>query len=158
MFRTGVGYDSHRFASGRKLIIGGVQIENDRGLEGHSDADVLLHAIIDALFGAAGLGDIGSHFPNTSEYKGISSLILLEKAKKTLEKFGYTVNNVDSTVILESPRLSSYIPEIRKKIATILQIPENSVSVKAKSNEGMGFIGRGEGIAAIAVVTLKKDD
>jgi len=157
MFRTGIGYDSHRLVNGRKLIIGGVHIENDKGLEGHSDADVLLHAIIDALFGAAGLGDIGSHFPSTPEYKNISSLLLLEKAKNELEHHGYTVNNVDSTVILESPKLSPYIPEMRKKIADILQIPESNVSIKAKSNEKMGFIGRGEGIAAIAVVTLKED-
>ena len=156
--RVGIGYDSHKFAFDRKLVIGGIEIENDRGLLGHSDADVLLHAIIDAMLGAAGLRDIGYYFPNTAEYKNISSLKLLEKAKIILENSGYTVNNVDSTIIIEKPRLSSYIPHMKKKISQILQISEKEISIKAKTNEGMGFVGREEGIAAIAVVTIKEND
>ena len=156
--RVGIGYDSHKFAFDRKLLIGGIEIENDRGLLGHSDADVLLHAIIDAMLGAAGLRDIGYYFPNTAEYKNISSLKLLEKAKRILENSGYTVNNVDSTIIIEKPRLSSYIPHMKKKISQILQISEKEISIKAKTNEGMGFVGREEGIAAIAVVTIKEND
>ncbi|HEW92161.1 MAG TPA: 2-C-methyl-D-erythritol 2,4-cyclodiphosphate synthase [Thermotogaceae bacterium] len=156
--RVGIGYDSHKFAFDRKLVIGGIEIENDRGLLGHSDADVLLHAIIDAMLGAAGLRDIGYYFPNTAEYKNISSLKLLEKAKRILENSGYTVNNVDSTIIIEKPRLSSYIPHMKKKISQILQISEKEISIKAKTNEGMGFVGREEGIAAIAVVTIKEND
>ena len=156
--RVGIGYDSHKFAFDRKLVIGGIEIENDRGLLGHSDADVLLHAIIDAMLGAAGLRDIGYYFPNTAEYKNISSLKLLEKAKRILENSGYTVNNVDSTIIIEKPRLSSYVPHMKKKISQILQISEKEISIKAKTNEGMGFVGREEGIAAIAVVTIKEND
>jgi len=156
--RVGIGYDSHKFAFDRKLLIGGIEIENDRGLLGHSDADVLLHAIIDAMLGAAGLRDIGYYFPNTAEYKNISSLKLLEKAKRILENSGYTVNNVDSTIIIEKPKLSSYIPHMKKKISQILQISEKEISIKAKTNEGMGFVGREEGIAAIAVVTIKEND
>lgn len=154
--KIGIGYDSHRFSKDRKLIIGGVEIRSDIGLLGHSDGDVLLHAIIDAIFGAAGLGDIGHHFPNTLEYKDISSIVLLKKAGDILENLGYKVNNIDSTVILEEPKLSPYIPKMKKKIANILTIPEESVNIKAKTNEGMGFIGEKEGIAAIAVVTIYK--
>jgi len=154
--RIGIGYDSHRFSKGRKLMIGGVEIKSDIGLIGHSDADVLLHAIIDAMFGAAGLRDIGYHFPTTIEYEGISSIELLKKARDILENSGYEVNNVDSIVILEEPKLSPYIPKIKKKIAEILKISEEFVSIKAKTNEGMGFTGRREGVVAIAVVTICK--
>jgi 2-C-methyl-D-erythritol 4-phosphate cytidylyltransferase / 2-C-methyl-D-erythritol 2,4-cyclodiphosphate synthase len=159
--RNGIGYDSHRFAEGRKLILGGVEIPFDKGLYGHSDADALIHAICDALLGAAGLGDIGRHFPdNDPVYKDISSMILLGKVKKIIEAKGFSINNVDATVVMEMPKLAPYAACIIANIARTLKIPETCVNIKAKTNEGMGFTGRNEGIAvfATAAVTERKND
>jgi 2-C-methyl-D-erythritol 2,4-cyclodiphosphate synthase len=153
--RIGFGYDSHRFAEGRRLIIGGVDVNYEKGLLGHSDADALIHAIVDAIIGALGEGDIGRHFPDTDPHlKGISSLVILKRAADMAVQRRYFVNNVDSTVILEKPKLSASIEEMRRNIAKVLGMDYSRVNVKAKTNEKMGFIGRGEGIAAFAVVTL----
>jgi 2-C-methyl-D-erythritol 4-phosphate cytidylyltransferase/2-C-methyl-D-erythritol 2,4-cyclodiphosphate synthase len=154
-FRDGFGYDSHRFAVGRKLILGGVEIPFDKGLQGHSDADVLIHSICDALLGAAGCGDIGRHFPDTDPaYKDISSIVLLERVKKIIEEKEFSINNVDATVIMEMPRLAPSAAKIVSNIARALDIAETSVNIKAKTNEGMGFIGQNEGIAVFAVSTV----
>ncbi|MBR1970082.1 MAG: 2-C-methyl-D-erythritol 2,4-cyclodiphosphate synthase [Clostridia bacterium] len=153
--RIGTGFDTHKLTEGRKLIIGGVEIPFEKGLLGHSDADVLVHAIIDALLGAAALGDIGSHFPDTDEaYKGISSIELLERTAKLLLENGYTVSNIDSTIIVQKPKMAPHIDAMRENIAKALGIDVNFVSVKAKTNEHMGFTGRGEGIEARAVALL----
>jgi len=153
--RIGLGYDSHRFTEGRRLIIGGVDVNYEKGLLGHSDADALIHAIVDAIIGALGEGDIGRHFPDTDPHlKGISSLVILKRAAEMAVQRRYFVNNVDSTVILEKPKLSASIEEMRRNIAKVLGMDYTRVNVKAKTNEKMGFIGRGEGIAAFAVVTL----
>lgn len=150
--RSGLGYDSHRFAQDRKLILGGVEIPFDRGLAGHSDADALLHAVCDALLGMAGAGDIGRHFPDTDEaYKNISSLILLERVKQIIEAKGVSIHNIDVTVMMEKPKLAPYAKTMAANIARTLNIPETVVNIKAKTNEGMGFVGRGEGIAVLAV-------
>jgi 2-C-methyl-D-erythritol 2,4-cyclodiphosphate synthase len=150
--RSGLGYDSHRFAQDRKLILGGVEIPFDRGLAGHSDADALLHAVCDALLGMAGAGDIGRHFPDTDEaYKNISSLILLERVKQIIEATGVSIHNIDATVMMEKPKLAPYAKTMAANIARTLNIPETVVNIKAKTNEGMGFVGRGEGIAVLAV-------
>lgn len=157
--KSGLGYDSHRFADNRKLILGGVEIPSEKGLLGHSDADALIHAVCDALLGAAASGDIGRHFPdNDPEYKDISSMILLERVKKIIEKKGFAVNNVDATVIMEKPKLAPYAERMAANIARALKIPENCVNIKAKTNEGMGFTGRSEGVAvfATAAVTERK--
>ncbi|NLM49334.1 MAG: 2-C-methyl-D-erythritol 2,4-cyclodiphosphate synthase [Clostridiaceae bacterium] len=155
--RIGQGYDSHKLVKGRPLILGGVNIPHETGLLGHSDADCLVHAIIDAIFGALGKGDIGKHFPDSdAKYKDIDSLILLKETKKLLDEEGYEILNIDSTVIIEKPKLSPYIGQMRKNIAGILGIPQDNVNVKAKSNEGMGFVGRGEGVIAEAVVLIGK--
>jgi len=155
--RIGFGYDSHRLVEGRKLIIGGVEIPSDEGLMGHSDADVLLHAICDAILGAAGEGDIGRHFPDTDEeYRDISSLELLARVRDIAMKKGCIINNIDTTVVLESPKLKEYIGRMIIKIASSLVMESNRINIKATTNEGMGFTGRGEGIAAFAVVTLDK--
>jgi len=155
--RVGFGYDSHRFAEGRRLLIGGVEIGHDRGLLGHSDADVLIHAVVDAIIGALGEGDIGRHFPDTDpRLKGISSLVILKRAAEMAVLRGYAVNNVDSTVILETPKLAPFVEEMRRNIAKVLGTEPSRVNVKAKTNEKMGFIGRGEGVAAFAVVTLAR--
>ncbi len=147
--RVGIGYDSHRFAEGRRLVLGGVEIEHDRGLAGHSDADVVIHAVIDALFGAAGLGDLGSHFPPDDErWRDANSLDLLRTALGMLPA---AVANVDVTVICEQPRLGSHREAMERNLAEALGAP---ASVKATSNEGMGFVGRSEGIAAIAVALV----
>jgi 2-C-methyl-D-erythritol 2,4-cyclodiphosphate synthase len=157
--RIGFGYDSHRFSEGRRLIIGGVEVNYERGLLGHSDADALIHAIVDAILGALGEGDIGRHFPDTDpNLKGISSLVMLKRVADLAVQRGYYVNNVDSTVILEKPRLSPSIDEMRRNIAKVLGTDSSRVNVKAKTNEKMGFVGRGEGIAAFAVVTLGRVD
>ena len=154
-YRIGSGVDFHQLQKGRELWIGGVKIPFKKGAKGHSDADVLLHAICDALLGAACLGDIGTHFPDTSdEFKNIDSKILLEKTFKLIEQAGYKIGNIDSTVCLESPKIKSFIPQMQKVIATILSIDENAVSVKATTSEKMGFVGREEGIAAYATVLL----
>lgn len=150
--RTGLGYDSHRLAKDRKLILGGVEIPFDRGLAGHSDADALLHAVCDALLGMAGAGDIGRHFPDTDpSFKDISSLILLERVGRMVEAKGMSIQNIDATVVLERPRLAPYAQAMAANIAAALNIPETAVNIKTKTNEGMGFAGRGEGIAVWAV-------
>jgi 2-C-methyl-D-erythritol 4-phosphate cytidylyltransferase/2-C-methyl-D-erythritol 2,4-cyclodiphosphate synthase len=160
-FRSGIGYDSHRFAADRKLILGGVEIPFDKGLYGHSDADALIHAVCDALLGAAGAGDIGRHFPdNDPEYKDISSIILLKRVKKIIEANKFTINNIDATVLMEKPKLLPHAAQMVSNIASVLNIPEASVNIKAKTNETMGFIGSNEGVAVFAVATLterKKD-
>lgn len=155
--RIGIGYDIHRFVKGRKLILGGVAIPHPKGLDGHSDADVVLHAVSDALLGAAGKGDIGEHFPNTDKkYKGISSLILLGQVRELISKEGYRVGNVDVVIQAEGPNLKNYKPRMRGTIAKALRIDESFVNIKATTNEGLGAIGEGQGIAAFAAVTLTK--
>jgi 2-C-methyl-D-erythritol 2,4-cyclodiphosphate synthase len=155
--RVGLGYDVHRFKKGRKLFLGGVEIPHSQGLDGHSDADVLLHAICDALLGALGKGDIGEHFPNTdNQYKDISSLKLSRMVYDSVKKEGFGVGNVDATVLAEEPLLKDYKPQMRLRIAQELEIPETAVNVKATTNEGLGFIGRREGMAAYATVLLTK--
>ncbi len=152
--RVGIGYDVHRLRENRKLILGGVTIPYELGLIGHSDADVLTHAICDAILGAAGLGDIGQHFPDTDPaYAGIDSLILLGKVK-TLISLDYAIQNVDSTVIMERPKLAPYIPSMRRCLAETLDIASNQVNVKATTSEGLGFIGEGKAAAAEAIVCL----
>lgn len=152
--RVGIGYDVHRLGENRKLILGGVTIPYELGLIGHSDADVLTHAICDAILGAAGLGDIGQHFPDTDPaYAGIDSLILLGKVK-TLISLDYAIQNVDSTVIMERPKLAPYIPSMRRCLAETLDIASNQVNVKATTSEGLGFIGEGKAAAAEAIVCL----
>ncbi|MEP0815319.1 MAG: 2-C-methyl-D-erythritol 2,4-cyclodiphosphate synthase [bacterium] len=153
--RTGIGYDAHRFDQARKLVLGGVEIPGHPGLAGHSDADVLAHAIADALLGACGLDDIGTHFPDTSpDWLGISSLVILAKVAELAERNGFAVSNVDSTIVAESPRLCEYYTEMRRNIATALDISPSQVNVKATTTEKMGFAGRKEGIAAYAVATV----
>ena len=153
--RIGYGFDVHRFAPDRKLILGGIEIPFEMGLLGHSDADVLLHAIIDAILGALALGDIGRHFPDTSEeFKNADSTMLLKKVMEMVYEKEYRIGNIDSTVILEMPKLLPYISEMRKKIANLLRVNLDSVSVKATTSEKMGFIGRQEGIKAVAVALL----
>ena len=157
MIRAGTGYDSHRLAAGRPLILGGVEIPFEKGLLGHSDADVLLHAVCDALLGALGEGDIGRHFPDTdAAFKGISSLILLRRVHAMVEARGFGILNVDATIIQEKPKLKAYLPGMVKNIAGACRIPPDRVNVKATTNEGMGFVGRGEGVAAMAVVLIKE--
>jgi 2-C-methyl-D-erythritol 2,4-cyclodiphosphate synthase len=157
--RIGFGYDSHRLVEGRRLILGGVDIPHEKGLLGHSDADVLVHAICDAIIGAIGDGDIGRYFPDTDPaYESISSLKLLHLVCVKAGDKGFVVNNVDSTVILERPKLTDYIQDIESNISNTLNILTESVNVKAKTNEGMGFLGRGEGIAAFAVATVIEKD
>ena len=152
--RVGIGYDVHRLGEGRKLILGGITIPYELGLIGHSDADVLTHAICDAILGAAGLGDIGQHFPDTdAAYAGIDSLILLGKVK-TLISSDYAIQNVDSTVIMERPKLARYISSMRQRLAETLGISSNRVNVKATTSEGLGFIGEGKAAAAEAIVCL----
>jgi len=153
--RIGAGYDVHRLTADRKLMIGGVEIPYEKGLLGHSDADVLLHAICDALLGAAGLGDIGRHFPDSApKYKGISSLTLLEDVRRLLEESGFRVNNIDATIVAERPKMAPHIPSMIAHIAAAIAIDRSRVNVKATTTEGLGFAGRGEGIAAYAVCTL----
>ena len=155
--RVGHGYDVHRFAEGRKLVLGGVEIPCDKGLLGHSDADVLLHAVMDAMLGACGLGDIGRHFPDSDDsYMDISSLTLLRKTAELVGARGYTVNNVDATVVMQSPKIAPYIAQMISNIAEILGIESSRVNVKATTEEKLGFTGRLEGVSAHAVVTLKK--
>jgi 2-C-methyl-D-erythritol 2,4-cyclodiphosphate synthase len=157
-FRVGVGYDSHRFARGRPLILGGVTIPSDIGLDGHSDADAVCHAITDAILGAAGLGDIGELFPDTDPAnKARNSIEMLAAAVARIATAGYSVNQIDVCVVAESPRLTPHREKIRSKLADALGIDSASVSVKGKSNEGMGWIGRKEGLACIAVATLKNN-
>ena len=153
--RVGIGYDVHAFGKGRKLVVGGVTIPHTVGLVGHSDADVLLHAIGDALLGAAALGDIGKHFPNTNpKYKDISSLLLLQHVGRLLAKHRFRIINVDATVLLEKPKILKHSPTMAKNIATCLGIAATQVSIKATTNEGLGFIGREEGCAALAIASI----
>jgi 2-C-methyl-D-erythritol 2,4-cyclodiphosphate synthase len=155
--RIGIGYDVHPLMPGRKLILGGTEIPFFKGLEGWSDADALTHAIMDALLGAAALGDIGQHFPSGEpEYEGISSIVLLEQIVEKLEERGYKVVNIDATVVAEEPRLREYIDEMRHNLSHVLGIDMDRVSVKASTNNGVGDIGRGEGIAAIAVAMIEE--
>lgn len=153
--RIGTGYDVHRLVEGRDLILGGVKIPYEKGLLGHSDADVLLHAVMDALLGAAALGDIGKHFPDSDErYKGISSVLLLEHVNSLLEEHHYVIENIDSTIIAQRPKLASYIPQMKENIAKTLGLELSQVNVKATTEEGLGFTGSGEGIAVQAVALL----
>lgn len=157
MIRIGNGYDVHRLVPERKLILGGVEIPYEKGLLGHSDADVLLHAIMDALLGAAALGDIGRHFPDSDPaYKGISSLLLLQKTGELLAEAGFGIVNIDSTVIAQRPKLKDYIEEMRNNIARVLGMGPADVSVKATTEEGLGFTGEGQGISAAAVCLIEK--
>ncbi|MBI3954295.1 MAG: 2-C-methyl-D-erythritol 2,4-cyclodiphosphate synthase [Chloroflexi bacterium] len=157
MQRVGFGYDAHRFAGGRRLVLAGVEVPFELGLHGYSDADVLTHAVIDALLGAAGLGDIGSHFPSSDpEYEGISSLELLRRTGKLLEREGWTPVNVDVTAVLERPRLAPYADRMRSSLARALGIARDQVSVKSKTTDGLGFPGRSEGIEAHAVALIER--
>ena len=156
MTRFGFGYDIHRFASNRKLILGGVQIPSELRLLGHSDADVLLHAICDALLGAAALGDIGQHFPDTdTRFQGASSLNFLVSTRELLVAGGYRIVNVDSTLVLQSPKIAPYVPAMRQEIAKALKVSVDQVSVKATTNEGLGSLGAGAGCAAYAVAAIE---
>ena len=155
--RVGIGYDVHKFAENRKLILGGVEIPFENGLAGHSDADVLLHAICDAMLGGIGEGDIGQHFPDHDmRFKGISSMRLLEDVAGMLKRKGFILLNIDSTIIAERPRVSGFVTGMRENISGLLGLDIGCVNIKATTNEGLGFIGRGEGIAAQAVCTVRK--
>jgi len=155
--RSGIGYDSHRLLAGRPLVLGGVAIEAERGLDGHSDADVLTHALIDALLGAAGLGDIGEHFPDSDErYRGADSIALLERVLELVRAAGFLLVNVDATVAMERPKLGAARGEIRERLAAALGLPTGSVNIKATTGEGIGFVGREEGVAALAIATLER--
>jgi 2-C-methyl-D-erythritol 2,4-cyclodiphosphate synthase len=154
--RVGIGYDAHKLVEGRQLILGGVNIPHEKGLLGHSDADVLLHALCDALLGAAGLGDIGKHFPDTDErYRGISSIKLLVEVRNKLHEKGLRCGNIDAVIVAQQPKLASYMDQMRTTIATALQINPDAVNIKATTTEGMGFEGRGEGISAQAVAIVE---
>ncbi len=153
--RVGIGYDAHQLVNDRKLILGGIEVPHAKGLLGHSDADVLIHAIIDALFGAAGLGTIGDHFPDSDkQYKDIASSILLKKTAELIKHRGFEVMNIDSVIIAEKPKLQTYLKKMSTHMAHVLEIPASHINVKAKTTEGLGFAGRKEGIAAEAVCLL----
>jgi len=155
--RAGIGWDSHRFEEGRRLVLGGIEIPSERGLAGHSDADVLTHAVIDALLGAAGLGDIGQHFPDTDErYADADSLTLLSEVCTFLEDHGWTVRHVDATVLCEEPKLAPFRDEMRSALARTMGLRALEANVKFTTGEGMGFVGRGEGIGAMAVATVER--
>jgi 2-C-methyl-D-erythritol 2,4-cyclodiphosphate synthase len=155
--RIGLGYDVHRLVEGRPLILGGLKIPYVKGLLGHSDADVLTHAVMDAILGALGKGDIGRHFPDSSPlYKGVSSLSLLKKVVEMLHHEKFTMNNLDATIIAQEPKLIQYLDEMKERLSDVLDIDPQMMNVKATTTEGLGFCGRGEGIAALAVVTLKR--
>ncbi|WP_280526757.1 2-C-methyl-D-erythritol 2,4-cyclodiphosphate synthase [Clostridium bowmanii] len=154
--RIGMGYDVHKLVKGRSLVLGGVNIPNETGLLGHSDADVLIHAIMDALLGAAALGDIGKHFPDTdSKYKGVSSIVLLKHVGSLIKDSEYIIENIDATIIAQSPKMAPHIPYMVKNIATALQLPIDKVNIKATTEEGLGFTGRLEGISSNAICLLK---
>ena len=158
MFRVGLGYDIHKLVEARPLIIGGVEIPYEKGLLGHSDADVLIHAIIDAMLGALALSDIGSHFPDTDpKYKGISSVELLKNVLGLITEKGYVINNIDSNIILQEPKMKPYIPKMVKVLSEVLNIEENQLSIKAKTNEQMDAVGEKKAIEANAVVMLRKE-
>lgn len=155
--RVGMGYDVHRLTVGRKLIMGGVEIPFEKGLLGHSDADVLVHAVMDALLGAAALGDIGKHFPDTDpEYEGVSSIRLLEHVGRILEENGYVIENIDATIIAQRPKMRPYIDQMRENMAKALGIETDQVSVKATTEEGLGFTGTGDGISSHAICAIEK--
>ena len=157
--RIGMGYDVHKLTEGRDLILGGVKIPWEKGLLGHSDADVLIHAVMDALLGAAALGDIGKHFPDTDPaYKGISSLLLMEHVAGLLREHGYQVGNIDATIIAQKPKMAPHIPQMRINMARALGIRESQLNIKATTEEGLGFTGRGEGIASQAVCLLEETE
>ena len=156
-YRIGIGYDVHKLGAGQNLNLGGIVIPNEKGTIGHSDADVLIHAIIDAMLGAANLGDIGTHFPdNNSKYKEIDSKILLRETNKLIQGSGYSIVNIDSTLCLQTPKIKDYIPEMKKKLSSVLAIEEEQLSVKVTTTEQLGFVGRQEGVSAQAVVLLEK--
>lgn len=153
--RVGIGYDSHKFAAGRPLVLGGVVIPHTLGLLGHSDADAVAHAVTDAIFGAAALGDIGQHFPDTDpQWLDVDSMHLLSEAHRRVQHTGWTLHQTDVTIIAQAPKLAPYVPAMRARMAEVLGVTESAVSIKAKTNEGMGFLGRGEGIAVMAIATL----
>ncbi len=155
--RVGMSYDVHKLVEDRDLIIGGINIPYEKGLLGHSDADVLTHAIMDAILGAIGAGDIGKHFPDTDPlYKGVSSLKLLGHVGEILYKSGYEIGNIDSTIIAQKPKMSPYIDQMREKIASVLKIDKNQINIKATTEEGLGFTGQGEGISSQAIALVKK--
>jgi 2-C-methyl-D-erythritol 2,4-cyclodiphosphate synthase len=155
-FRAGIGYDVHRLVEGRPLVLGGITVLSDRGLQGHSDADVLTHAIMDALLGAAGLGDIGDHFPDTDQkWKDARSVDLLTSVRDKLAQRGYAIRSVDASVLCEAPRLGPYRDRMRAEIATAARLDRTQVNVKFGTNEGMGFVGRGEGIACMATASIE---
>jgi 2-C-methyl-D-erythritol 2,4-cyclodiphosphate synthase len=155
--RSGIGYDSHRFATGRRLVLAGVEIPGEVGLDGHSDADVLTHALIDALLGAAGLGDIGQHFPDTDErYRDADSLELLAEVCSFLDEHGWRIRHLDASVICDAPKLSPHRDEMRSRLAATTGLPALDVNVKFTTNEGLGFIGRREGMAALAIATVER--
>ena len=155
--RVGIGYDVHPLARGRRLVLGGIDVPFDKGLDGHSDADVLVHAIIDALLGAAGLGDIGTHFPSSEpEYKDISSITILRQVGSLLQTDGWQIENIDATIVAEQPKLSPFIPRMRQRISATLGISLEKVGVKSTTSKGLGFVGKGEGIAAHAVALVEK--
>ena len=155
MNRVGIGYDVHQFKEGRKLVIGGVTIPHDKGLEGHSDADVLAHAVADALLGAIGEADIGKHFPvNDPRWDGIDSMIILEQVAKRVRRDGANIVNIDSTIIAQEPKMAPHIPMMKARMADALHVRPYQIGIKATTNEHMGFIGRGEGVAAMAVVSV----
>ena len=155
--RVGFGYDVHRLVEERKLILGGVEIPYEKGLLGHSDADVLVHAVMDAMLGAAGMGDIGRHFPDSdNQYKGIDSMILLEKVTELLTEAGYMVNNMDVTVVAQRPKLAGFIPQMEENLAKAVNVEKEAVNVKATTTEKLGFEGEGLGMSAYAVCTIKK--
>ncbi|MCF8083158.1 MAG: 2-C-methyl-D-erythritol 2,4-cyclodiphosphate synthase [Deltaproteobacteria bacterium] len=155
MFRIGFGYDVHRLKENRPLILGGVQIPHPWGLDGHSDADVLTHAVMDGVLGALGAGDIGQHFPDTDpQYKDISSLSMLKTVVGMVKESGFQVNNVDATIVAQAPRLASYLSDMEMQLAALLEVPDHAVNVKATTSERLGFCGRGEGMEAFAVISL----
>ena len=156
-FRVGFGFDVHQLSSGREMWLGGVKIDSELGIQGHSDADVLLHAICDAMLGALGLGDIGTHFPDSDQqYKGIDSKILLQNVYKLIQDHGYRVNNIDASLTLEKPKIKPYIPQMCETISVLLKTNVSNISIKATTNEKMGYVGRMEGCNAYAVVSLVK--
>ena len=156
-FRIGHGYDVHKLEKGKKFIIGGIEIDHDKGAVGHSDADVVIHVICDALLGALSLGDIGKHFPDTdNKYKGIDSKILLQKVMKLVKEEKYQISNVDVTILLQKPKLRNYIDSMRDTLSNIMEINKSQISVKATTTEGLGFVGREEGVAAHCVSILKQ--
>ena len=159
MFRIGFGYDAHRLVKDRPLIIGGLRIPHDFGLAGHSDADVLIHAIIDGILGALAMGDIGTHFPdNDPAYKDMDSVIMLEKVMEWVKRDGYRINNLDNTIVLENPKLAPHILGMKERLSGVLEIRTDQINIKATTTEGMGFCGRKEGIAAFSIVSLVKAD